>query len=173
MKKLFILLGVIMFCILSLGCNKENLEYLDRDNEDVQRIIKLESQDSDSGIMKDVPPNNLYTYAFRFATANKEITYVSDNSGTIKNENEWFICENVNSISGEATNVKNVLGWIEETGVFNSPSNYVLYALKGNSFYASVYSKDNTGSLLTAKKGSDWFINTIKPIIWERSYKTE
>ena len=84
MKKLFILLGVIMFCILSLGCNKENLEYLDRDNEDVQRIIKLESQNSDSGIMKDIPPNNLYTYAIYM---NFDL-FILD----IKEENFYYVC---------------------------------------------------------------------------------
>lgn len=113
--------------------------------------------------------NNGRLYGFRFKTQNKEVSYVSNNSGTIKNEDEWFVCANVNSTSGEATNITNVLGWVAETGVYNSPQNCVLYALKGNSFYASVYTKDDSGSLLSVKKGSDWFQNLYSKQLWDIS----
>ena len=127
--------------------------------------------DIDFGVANNYPNDYSYTYGFRFKTQNKEVSYVSNNSGTIKNEDEWFVCANVNSTSGEATNITNtsVLGWVARIGVFNSPQNCVLYALKGNSFYASVYTKDNTGSLLSVKNGSDWFQNLYSKQLWDIS----
>ncbi len=96
--------------------------------------------DVDFGVIKN--EESKYIYGFRFKTANYEVSYFNDNSGSIK-DNE-VLEEN--------------LGWIYETGLFNykpNPDNCSSVDLVSS---VVIYSH-NQGILISSDGGSSWFLN--------------
>ncbi len=105
--------------------------------------------------------NNLgNVYGIRFKTANKELSYLSDNSGTIKNDTEFFKCSLLESTDGEKTTIKNVLGWLETDGVYEKDSSGILLRS------TQMSGKKDYGSLVTCKDASNWLIEKVKYLTW-------
>lgn len=102
--------------------------------------------------------NGVAVYGFRFSTENEELTYLSDNSGTLKNETMLFKCDNSNSASGT-----------EELSLgqfFNSLENQTIdFDNSWGPIRATTlvsYETDESATYVSVENTSDWLLSKIK-----------
>lgn len=103
--------------------------------------------------------NDVAYYGFRFSTENEEITYFSDNSGTLKNETLMFLCASSNSTSGETTSLYSFMNRLENNELTFS-----------NSFSMSAitmisYATDSSATYVSVENTSTWFKNKVIDLI--------
>lgn len=104
--------------------------------------------------------NDVAYYGFRFSTENEEITYFSDNSGTLKNETLMFECASSNSTSGQTTSLYSLLSSLETTGVEMTNS----YQGVGAATMIN-YATTESATYLSAENTSTWFKNKVIDLI--------
>lgn len=89
-----------------------------------------------------------WVYGFRFKTKNCVVSYLSDNSGTIKD-----------------TSISNALSWIKEGGVFNDYSNTkaIDFTVSRRGF---IHNNITPTVVLNCNKGSVWFVNQANYVVY-------
>ncbi len=96
-----------------------------------------------------------WVYGFRFKTVNYEITYLSDNSGNLKN-----------------SDISNKLSWISEDGIYNDYD-----GTKAIDFTVIREGYTQGGVVpsltLTCNKGSVWFVNQANYIVYKNNIETK
>ena len=108
--------------------------------------------------------DSIYVFGFKLQTKNKEITYLSDNSGTIKSETMFFKCGRYTSMSGTEYSFDTILGWLQSKGIqINSDTNSI--AIIESNMYSDKY---DFGSLVSnCYPNSTWFLNQVKYMQWK------
>lgn len=101
--------------------------------------------------------NGVAVYGFRFSTENEELTYLSDNSGDLKNETMLFKCDNSNSESGTE---ELSLGWF-----FGGIDKYTIdFDNSLGSISASTlvsYETDESATYVSVENTSNWLLSKI------------
>ena len=102
--------------------------------------------------------NGVVVYGFRFSTENEELTYLNDNSGTLKNETMLFRCDNSNSASGTE---ELSLDWF-----FGGLDNHSIdFDNSWGSISATTlvsYETDESATYVSIENTSDWLLSKIK-----------
>ena len=97
--------------------------------------------------------NNNYLYGLRFATENCEVTYMSYDSGTIRNS-DIVKGYDAYDMLVYTTTVNEILSWPALNGVYNDAS---VNAILSHSYYSGKYSKEQTGAIYSFYSTSEWF----------------
>lgn len=102
--------------------------------------------------------NGVAVYGFRFSTENEEFTYLSDNTGDIKNDTTFFKCLTSNSTSGtETTSLYSFMSDLDSNSIQFNSSNFDIIATTMIS-----YATDSSATYVSVENTSNWLLSQIK-----------
>lgn len=106
-------------------------------------------------------------WGFRFKTANCEVSYLSNDSGSLKSDVKVVKWLDDIIISTAEYSLNDVLGFIGVDGIFNK-ENSAIKLRSRNYTGASRY-----GVLVSCEKASTWLMNQVKYIEWQNEQETD
>ena len=102
-------------------------------------------------------------YGFRFKTKNYEITYLSNNSGSLKSDTTFVKWLDSTTMSEHTFTLNDVLGFIGENGIHNKGTNAI--TVKSSAYTG----RETYGCLVSCESVSTWLMNRVKYIEWQNS----